>query len=76
MANQTKVKLYQKKAIVEFRRWHFEQVKNYLSVLDVAYQRIAPGDENDVTTKGEIRQIKEQGKSIEEVKKGKRSLQM
>lgn len=37
VANQTKVKLCQKKAIIEFRRWHFEQVKNYFSVLDVAY---------------------------------------
>jgi hypothetical protein len=35
--------------------------------LDVAYQQMAPSDEieDDVTTKGEIRQIKKQGKSIE-----------
>jgi len=25
-------------AKVEFKRWHFKQVKNYVSVLDVAYQ--------------------------------------
>jgi hypothetical protein len=39
----------------------------------VAYQQIAPSDEteNDVTTKGEIKQIKEQGKSTEEVEKRK-----
>lgn len=27
-----------KKAEVEFKRWHFEQIKNYINVLDVAYQ--------------------------------------
>jgi len=51
MRNQAKVKLYDQlikrglvklrevleKAKVEFRRWHFEQIKNYISVLDVAY---------------------------------------
>jgi hypothetical protein len=52
VANQTKVKLYDElieeglielgepleRVEVEFKRWHFEQVKNYVSVLDVAYQ--------------------------------------
>jgi len=52
MANQAKVKLYNqlieeglvelreglKNVEVEFRRWHFEQVKNYVNALDVAYQ--------------------------------------
>ncbi len=52
VANQAKVKLYDQlieegpielgevleKVEAEFRRWHFEQVKNYVSVLDVAYQ--------------------------------------
>jgi hypothetical protein len=23
---------------VEFRKWHFEEVKNYVNALDVAYQ--------------------------------------
>jgi hypothetical protein len=26
------------KVKVEFKRWHFEQIKNYISALDVAYQ--------------------------------------
>jgi len=52
MANQAKVKLYNqlieeglvelreglKNVEVEFRRWHFAQVKNYVNALDVAYQ--------------------------------------
>jgi hypothetical protein len=52
MTNQAKVKLYDQliekgpvelgeileKAEVELRRWHFEQIKNYINVLDVAYQ--------------------------------------
>jgi hypothetical protein len=52
MTNQAKVKLYDQlikrghvelgevleKAKVEFGRWHFEQIKNYINVLDVAYQ--------------------------------------
>jgi hypothetical protein len=51
MTNQTKVKLYDQlvegglvelgevleKAEVKFRRWHFEQIKNYIDVLFVAY---------------------------------------
>lgn len=51
MANQTKVNLYDQlieggflelgealeKAEAEFRRWHFEQIKNYINALDVAY---------------------------------------
>jgi hypothetical protein len=52
MENQAKVKLYDhlieeglvelreaiKNIEVEFKRWHFEQVKNYVNALDVAYQ--------------------------------------
>jgi hypothetical protein len=26
-----------KKAEVEFKRWHFEQIKNYINALDVAH---------------------------------------
>ncbi len=51
MVNQAKVKLYNqkiergpmeleealKKVEVEFRKWHFEQIKNYIIALDVAY---------------------------------------
>ncbi len=51
VANQTKVKLYDQlieeglielgepmeKVEVEFRRWHFEQIKNYVNALDLAY---------------------------------------
>ncbi len=51
MANEAKVKLYDqlieegpmelgedlKKAKVEFKRWHVEQIKGYVSALDVAY---------------------------------------
>jgi hypothetical protein len=29
----------------EFRRWHFEQVKNYVNALDVAYQQITLDEE-------------------------------
>jgi len=90
MANQAKVKLYDQliekgdvelgealeKVEAEFKRWHFEQIKGYVNVLDVAYQQIAPSDktEDDATTEGEIRPNKEQGKSIEEVRKGKKIL--
>jgi hypothetical protein len=58
---------------VEFKRWHFEQVKNYINALDVAHQRITLGEEieYDVTIEGEARQVKEEGKSIEAIKKGK-----
>jgi hypothetical protein len=61
------------KAKVEFKRWHFEQIKNYVRVLDVTYQQIAPGEEtkDDATIKGEIKPNREQGKSTEEVKRGK-----
>ncbi len=54
-----------KKAKVEFKRWHVEQIKGYVSALDVAYQRITLGDEtkDDATTKGETKPNKEQGKS-------------
>jgi hypothetical protein len=52
VANQAKVKLYDRlikrgplelgevleKVEVESKRWHFEQTKNYVSALDVAYQ--------------------------------------
>jgi hypothetical protein len=51
LANQAKVKLYDQliekghvelgevleKVEVEFRRWHFEQIKGYVNALDVAY---------------------------------------
>ncbi len=30
---------------VKFKRWHFEQVKNYVNALDVAYQRITWDEE-------------------------------
>jgi len=86
VANQAKVKLYDQlieegpielrevleKAEVEFKRWHFEQIKNYVSVLDVAYQRITLDEEieDDATIKGEVRQVKEEGKSIVAIEKG------
>jgi hypothetical protein len=66
MAIQAKVKLYDQliegglvelgealeKAKGEFKMWHFEQIKNYVSALDVAYQQITLGDEtkDDATT--------------------------
>jgi len=61
------------KVKVEFRRWHFKQVKNYISVLDVAYQRITPNEniKHDATIEGEVKQVKKEGKSIEVVQKGK-----
>lgn len=51
VANETKVKLYDqliegghvelgdalKKAEAKFKRWHYEQIKNYINALDVAY---------------------------------------
>jgi hypothetical protein len=30
------------KVEVEFKRWNFKQVKNYISALDVTYQQISP----------------------------------
>ncbi len=87
VANQTKVKLYDElieedfielgepleRVEVEFKRWHFEQVKNYVNVLDVAYQWVTPNEEteNDVGIEGEDRQVEEEGKLTEIVKKGK-----
>ncbi len=87
VANQTKVKLYDElieeglielgepleRVEVEFKRWHFEQVKNYVSVLDVAYQWITPNEEteDDVGIEGEDKQVEEEGKLTEIVKKGK-----
>jgi hypothetical protein len=87
VANQAKVKLYDQliengpielrealeKSETEFRRWHFEQIKNYVSVLDVAYQRITLDEEtkDDATIAGEVRQVEEDGKSIEAIEKGK-----
>jgi len=64
------------KAKVEFRRWHFKQVKIYISVLDVAYQWITPNEKikHDATIEGEIKQVKKEGKSIEVVEKGKHIL--
>jgi hypothetical protein len=52
VAKQTKVKLYDQlieeglielgealeKVEAEFKRWRFKQIKNYVNVLDVAYQ--------------------------------------
>jgi hypothetical protein len=52
MANQAKVKFYDQlikeghvelgealeKTKAKFKRWHFEQVRNYVNVFDVAYQ--------------------------------------
>jgi deoxyadenosine/deoxycytidine kinase len=90
MANQAKVKLYDqlikeglvelREAIenveVEFRRWHFEQVKNYVNALDVAYQRIVPNEEtkDEVTIEGEVTQVEEEGKLTEIVEKVKQIL--
>ncbi len=91
MVNQIKVKLYDQlikdglelgkaleKAEVEFKRWHFEQIKGYVSALGVTYQQIAPSEEtkDNATTKGETKPNKEQGKSTEEVKRGKEIMQM
>ncbi len=92
MANQTKVKLYDqlieegpvelkevlKKVEVEFKKWHFEQIKGYVSALDVAYQWIAPGDatKDDASIEGETKPNREQGKSTKEVKGEKKYLQM
>jgi len=86
VANQAKVKLYDQlieegpielrealeKAEAKFRRWHFEQIKNYVSVLDVAYQRITLDEEikDDATIEGEVRQVEEEGKSIATIEKG------
>jgi hypothetical protein len=54
------------KAEVEFKRWHFEQIKNYVSLLDVAYQRITLNEEtkDEATLEEEARQVKEEGKSL------------
>jgi len=87
MANQAKVKFYDQlieevplelgevleKAEVEFKRWHFEKIRGYVSALDVTYQQIILGEEtkDDVTTKGKTKPNKEQGKSTKEVKRGK-----
>jgi hypothetical protein len=87
VANQAKVKLYNQlieegpvelkealeKAEVEFRRWHFEQIKNYVNVLDVAYQRITLDEdiEDDATIEREVKQVEvEEGKSIAAIEKG------
>ncbi len=90
MTNQAKVKLYDQliekgpvelgeileKAEVELRRWHFEQIKNYINVLDVAYQWITSSDKtkDDATTKREIRSNKKQSKLIEKIRRGKKIL--
>jgi hypothetical protein len=66
VVNQAKVKSYDQqieegpmelgealeKVAVEFKRWHFEQIKGYVSALDMTYQQIAPNEEtkDDVTT--------------------------
>jgi hypothetical protein len=46
---------------VKFKKWHFEQVKNYVNALDVAYQRITWDEEigDDATIEAQIRIIKE-----------------
>ncbi len=90
MANQAKVKLYDQliekghvelgevleKVEVEFRRWHFEQIKGYVNALDVAYLWITPGDEteDDATIEGKTRPNREQGKSTKKIKGEKRYL--
>lgn len=50
----------------KFKRWHFEQVRNYVNALDVAYQRITWDEEigNDATIEAQIRIIKEQGELL------------
>ncbi len=55
------------------KRWHFEQVKNYVNVLDVAYQQKTPDEEteDDATIKGEARQVEKEGKLTKAVEKGK-----
>ncbi len=66
------------KVEAKFRKWHFEQVKNYVSALDVAYQWIIPYEEteDDATMEGKVKQVKEEGKSIEIFKKGEKFLHM
>jgi hypothetical protein len=75
MANQAKVKLYDQlieegpmelgealeKAEVEFKKWHFEQIKGYVRALDVTYQQITLGEEikDDATTWGKTKPNKE-----------------
>lgn len=51
----------------------YQEIKNYINGLDVACQQIKLGDEtkNDVTTKGEIRSNREQGKLTKEVRRRK-----
>ncbi len=39
-----------KKDEAKFKRWHFEQVRNYVNALDVAYQQITPNEEIDDVT--------------------------
>ncbi len=90
MANQVEVKMYDRlieegllelgevleKAKAKFKRWHFEQTKNYVSDLDVAYQRITPNEEtkDDAIIEGEAKRVEEEGKSIEVIEKGKQIL--
>jgi len=64
------------KAKVEFKRWHFKQLKNYVSVLDVAYQQITPNEKtkDDATIEGEVKQVEKEGKSIEAIEKGRQIL--
>ncbi len=64
------------KVEVEFGRWHFEQIKNYVNALDVAYQWIGSNEEteDDVTIEGEARQVQEEGKLNEVVAKVKQIL--
>ncbi len=63
-------------AEVEFKRWNFEQVKNYVSAFDMAHQQImqlegGENNEDEATTKGEMKQIKEEDKSIKIINKDK-----
>jgi hypothetical protein len=57
----------------EFKRWHFEQIKNYINVLDVAYSRITPSDKtkDDATREGETKLNRKQIKLTKEVRRGK-----
>ncbi len=62
-----------KKVEVEFKRWHFKQVTNSFSALDVAYQWITPNKEieDDATIEGATKQVEKEDKLIEADEKGK-----
>jgi hypothetical protein len=57
-------------------KWHFEQFKKYVNAFDMAYHQIVhleggENNEDDATTKGKMKQIKDENKSIEIIIKGK-----